>query len=31
MPRLPVGPDLIYSGQSDTLIGENQYDSDFYQ
>ena len=31
MPRLPVGPDLIYSGQSDGLIGDNVYDTDLYQ
>ena len=30
LPRLPIGPDLIYSGASDALIGENQYDTDFY-
>lgn len=31
MPRLPLSPDLIYSGQSDQLLGENPYDTDFYQ
>ena len=31
MPRLPVSPDLIYSGQSDQLLGENPYDTDFYK
>ncbi len=31
MPRLPLSPDLIYSGQSDQLLGENPFDTDFYQ
>ena len=30
LPRLPVSPDLIYSGKSDQLLGENQFDTDLY-
>jgi hypothetical protein len=30
LPRLPIGPDLIYSGASDALVGENQFDTDLY-
>ncbi len=30
MPKLPVGPDLIYQGQSNVLIGNDANDTDYF-